>query len=85
MMDDWYGGDMGVGGWLLMTLVWVALLGVIAWAAASLFPGRSGRADATPPERPEQILDARLARGEIDAQTYDALRAKLRTARAERV
>ena len=37
------------------------------------------------PERPEEILDRRLARGEIDQATYEQLRATLRGARAERV
>jgi len=37
-----------------------------------------------PPERPEEILERRLAQGEIDPAAYDNLRAKLRTARAER-
>ena len=32
-------------------------------------------------ERPGEILDRRLASGEIDAETYDALRDKLRAAR----
>lgn len=84
MMDGWY-GDMGAGGWLLMTLFWVALLGVIVWAVASLFPSRRESADGLPAERPEEILDRRLARGEIDQTKYDELRARLRTARAERV
>ncbi|MEK6276247.1 MAG: SHOCT domain-containing protein [Actinomycetota bacterium] len=43
------------------------------------------RGDVSAPERPEEILDRRLARGEIDPAAYDELRAKLRTARAERV
>ncbi len=85
MMDGWDG--MGVAGWFLMTVFWVALIAAIIWAVANLFPGRStseptsvGRS-----ERPEEILDRRLARGEIDAATYDELRAKMRAARAERV
>lgn len=83
MMDGWDGG-MSVAGWLLMTVFWVALIGVIVWAVGNLFPSRRD-GSAVPPERPEEVLDQRLARGEIDAATYDELRGKLRTARAERV
>ena len=83
MMDGWDG--MGVAGWLLMTVFWVALLAAIVWAVASLFPARGTSDSAERTERPEEILDRRLARGEIDAATYDELRGKLRGARAERV
>lgn len=81
MMDGW---DMGVGGWFLMTALWVGLLAAIVWALASLFPARSGGGDVLAAERPEEILDRRLARGEIDPATYDELQAKLRGARTER-
>lgn len=85
MMDGWDGG-MGVAGWFAMTVLWVVLIGVIIWAVANLFPGR-GAAEPTAgrSERPEEILDRRLALGEIDGSTYDELRNKLRAARAERV
>lgn len=79
---DWYGG-MGAGGWILMTLFWVALIGLIVWIAGHLFPTRETRA-GEPGERPEELLDRRLARGEIDPDTYDRLREKLQLARAER-
>ena len=83
MMDGWDG--MGVAGWLLMTVFWVALLAAVVWAVANLFPARGTSDAAGTGERPEEILDRRLARGEIDPATYDELRAKLRGARAERV
>lgn len=83
MMDGWDG--MGVAGWLLMTVFWVALLAAIVWAVASLFPARGTGDAAERVERPDEILDRRLARGEIDSATYDELRAKLRGARADRV
>ena len=85
MMDGWDG--MGVAGWFLMTVFWVALIAAIVWAVAHLFPSRSpgGAGDVVSAERPEEILDRRLARGEIDSATYDELRTKLRAARAERV
>lgn len=82
MMDGWDG--MGVAGWFLMTVLWVVLIAAIVWAVANLFPARGPREGAGA-ERPEEILDRRLARGEIDPATYDELRARLRAARAERV
>lgn len=84
-MDGWDGG-MGVAGWFLMTLLWVVLIAAIVWAVANLFPGRGAdEPSAARSERPEDILDRRLALGEIDGSTYEELRNKLRTARAERV
>lgn len=82
MMD--FDGGMGGSAWLLMTVVWVLLIGAVVWAVASLFPARGGRTEGVP-QRPEEILDQRFARGDIDSSTYDELRAKLRAARAERV
>lgn len=82
MMDGWDG--MGAAGWLFMTAFWVVLIAAIVWALAQLFPSRGPR-ELGDAERPEEILDRRLARGEIDTETYDALRAKMRAARAERV
>lgn len=76
-MSDWgWDGHMGAGGWLLMTLLWVALLGTVVWAIARVVPPRAG-----PAESPEEILDRRLARGEIGPAEYDTLRAKLHTPR----
>ena len=83
MMDGWDNG-MGVFGWTIMVFLWIGLVALIVGAVANLFPGRAGRAEGVP-ERPEEILDRRLAHGEIDQAAYDELRAKLRAARAERV
>jgi putative membrane protein len=84
-MMNWSGG-MGAAGWVMMSVLWVILIAAIVWAFAALF-GRGDRAagGAATSERPEEILDRRLASGEIDADTYDALRTKLRAARAQRV
>ncbi len=73
-MMDGYG--MSGGGWILMILAWAALLGVIVWAVVRIFPGRAATIGASS-ELPLEILDRRLARGEIDPDTYDQLRAKL--------
>jgi putative membrane protein len=69
---------MGAGGWLLMTLLWVALLGTVVWAITRIVPPRGGGTNG-PGESPAEILDRRLARGEIGPDEYDRLRAKLRT------
>ena len=85
MMHGWYDG-MGAGGWIAMSVLWVALIALVVWAVSSLLgrgTPRSERVDLA--ERPEEILDRRLAAGEIDAETYDALRGKLREAHAGRV
>lgn len=78
MMDGWYDGMNG-GWWILMIVFWVGLVAAIIWAGVRLSarPGpvdRSAGAD----ERPGEILERRLASGEIDAETYEALREKLR-------
>lgn len=73
MMD---GYDMGSGGWTVMILFWAVVVAAIVWAVFVL-PARRGAVQAGAVERPRDILDARLARGEIDTETYDQLRAKL--------
>jgi putative membrane protein len=78
MMGHWY-GLMGAGDWVLMSVFWVALIALLAWVFASLV-GRSERGSSDSGERPEEILDRRLARGEIDTQTYNTLRDTLREA-----
>lgn len=73
-MNGWDNG-MGAGGWILMILVWVALIVLIAWAIGRLFPLRAAtesRDETT--ETPDEILDRRLARGEIDTEEYARLR-----------
>lgn len=84
-MMNGFNDGMSAGGWLLMSVFWVALIAVVVWAVAALLP-RNGRRDDSGglAERPEEALDRRLASGEIDAETYDMLRSKLRDARASR-
>ena len=83
MMNGWNGG-MTWEGWLFMSLFWVVLLMVIVWAVARLFPNRDERQVAaaggpalTTTEQPHEILDRRLASGEIDVDTYEKLRKTL--------
>ena len=73
MMGGWDNG-MGAAGWMLMIIAWVAVIALIFWAITRLFPTRSGgepreRTEATP----EEILDRRLARGEIGTDEYARL------------
>jgi putative membrane protein len=65
---------MDAGWWVLMSIIWIALIALVVWAVVHLFPSRGGRVDD---EDAKQILDRRLANGEIDTQTYDELRGRL--------
>jgi putative membrane protein len=74
------------GGWAwmaFMPLLWIALIGLVVWAVMRLTQQHSaGRHDATdsrktPRETPEEILDRRLASGEIDVDTYTEARKRL--------
>jgi putative membrane protein len=77
---------MGAGGWVLMSVFWVALIAAIVWAVAALSTRHPhGTASVGLAERPDEVLDRRLASGEIDIETYDTLRGKLRDARSGRV
>lgn len=74
-----YWDHMNGWGWSMMifwTIVWVALLGLAVWAVAQW--GRGGRTagpgPTSPPQNPRDILDERLARGEIDVDEYQRLR-----------
>ena len=85
-MMNGFNDGMSTGGWVLMSVFWVALIAVIVWAVAALSSQKGRRADTDGLlERPEEVLDRRLASGEIDEATYDSLRAKIRETRASRV
>jgi putative membrane protein len=75
-MMGWYGGGMGYGAWMFMGLFWLVLLGLVIWAVVRLLPDRrhDQRRDV---DSPEEILDRRFARGEIDLDTYQAQRTAL--------
>jgi putative membrane protein len=72
--DGFWGawGGLGVG---LMVLVWLAVLGLVAWAVVRLGSSRPGGSTAAPPpDSARSLLDQRLARGEIDAEEYARVR-----------
>ena len=77
-MMGWYGGGWD-GGWMVVMMFgWVALLGFGVWAVVALTrtrqvptPRPSGRESAV------ELLDRRLAMGEITADEYLAVRSVL--------
>jgi putative membrane protein len=72
-MDDW-----GAGWWILMALMMVAFWGLvivgIVWLVRTLIAERHGPRGANPIE----LLDRRLASGEISPEEYRERRAVLR-------
>ncbi len=65
----------GWGGWgpmmLLMSMLWIVLIGLVVWAAIQLGQRSSNATRAQPlRETPQEILDRRFASGEIDADAY---------------
>jgi putative membrane protein len=80
-MMDWDGG-MSAAWWPFMILLWALLIALIAWALVRLLPSRSSASGPAARETPEQELDRRLVRGEIDTATYDELRERLRSSQA---
>lgn len=70
-MMGWWGGDGG--SWMIfVALIWVVLIVAGVWAVIALT--RSGRSWSGSPESPREVLDRRLASGEIDVEEYERLR-----------
>lgn len=72
-----YGGGMGPLGWLGMGLLWITVLGLIVWLVIRLIPGTSDRPTRAGGESALEVLDRRLAGGELDVQTWQAQRSAL--------
>jgi putative membrane protein len=78
-----YGYGSGWGWMMLMPLLWVGLVALIVWAGVRLVqrPGaeQSGDDDGRRERRetPQEILDRRLASGEIDLDAYEQRRERL--------
>jgi putative membrane protein len=79
----WYGGGMGAFMWLGMGLFWLILLGLIVWLVIRLLPGSSEPPTRTPGESAVEILDRRMANGEIDMEAWQAQRAALLAAQRD--
>jgi putative membrane protein len=73
-MMDWYHDGMGWGSWVVMTLAMVAFWALVVLAVVAIFRGADTAAER---RSPEQILDERLARGEIEPTEYQARRDRM--------
>ncbi len=80
-MMNGYGTGGGGGGWILMLVVLVALIGLVVFAIVRLAgggrhaTGEDHAVQADPTAR--DLLDRRLARGEIDPETHSAIAERL--------
>jgi putative membrane protein len=77
------GYGMAWGAWLGMGLFWLLLLVLLVLLVVRLLP-QNDRARTGGALSPEDILDQRFARGEIDEQTYTAQREVLARNRGAR-
>lgn len=87
-MMNWYGGGYPVM-WMGMGLFWVLLIGAIVWLVVELTSHRSDAAQVPPrtgafpqgsttaADSPLDLLDRRLAAGQIDVAAYREARAAL--------
>jgi putative membrane protein len=76
-MMGWYGGEMAPLGWLGMGVFWLILLALIIWLVVHLLPGSTTEPTARNGESALEILDRRMANGEIDLAAWQAQRAAL--------
>ena len=75
-MMGWHGA-MGPLAGLAMLVFWVVLLGLIVWAVGRLLPGNSGETTRANSESAVEILDRRMANGEIEMHDWQAQRSAL--------
>jgi putative membrane protein len=67
-MRDWTDGGLSWWWMLPMMLFMAALVGTVIWAV--LVASRAPDTRSATPRSPEDILDERFARGEIDGSNY---------------
>ena len=83
-MMGWYGNGMGSLGWLGMGVFWLILLGLIVWLVARLLPSSGDGRTRHTAESALEIIDRRLASGELDTQAWQAQRVALQGAQRDR-
>ena len=79
-----YGNGIGSLGWLGMGVFWLLLLGLIVWLVMRLLPGSTGRTPHPIGDSAAEILDRRMASGQIDVPAWQAQRAALQGTRESR-
>ena len=72
-----YGNGIGSLGWLGMGIFWLLLLGLIVWLIVWLLPSSTGPTSRPTGDSAAEILDRRMASGEIDVPAWQAQRAAL--------
>jgi putative membrane protein len=82
-MMGWYGGGMSPIAGLAVIAFWVILVGLIVWAVGRLLPGCSGEMISASSESAVEILDRRLANGEINMHDWQARRSALMATQRE--
>lgn len=72
------GYGYGWNGWMIVAMfAWPLAVGAAIWAVAVLTRGSGTVSPSARPDTPLEILDRRLADGEITVAEYDEIRAAL--------
>jgi putative membrane protein len=77
----WWNGEWNAWAWLVMSTGMIVFWGLVLWAVLSVIRGSSTPSGRREVSDPEQILEQRFARGEIDADEYEHRREVLRRGR----
>ena len=72
MMGGYGNAGMGSLGWLGMGVFWLVLIGLVVWLVVRSLPGSGDGKTRKTGESALEILDRRLASGEIDLETWQA-------------
>ena len=83
-MMGWYGNGMSWPQSLAMGVFWLILIGLIVWLVVRLLPSNGAGTTRNTGESALEILDRRVARGEIDQDAWQAQRAAIVAAQGER-
>ena len=82
-MMGWYGNGMSWPQTLAMGVSWLILIGLIVWLVVRLLPSSGDGSTRNTGESALEILDRRLALGEIDLDAWQAQRSALVAAQSK--